>query len=244
MSTPRKILIVEDDADLRNSLKDQLNLHDEFEVTTADTASKGMELAKTDQYELVLFDVALPDMDGREAVRALRKSGFKTPIIMLTGKVADADQILGLDAGANDYVTKPFKFPVLLARIRTQLRQHEQSEGAVFAIGPYTFKPAAKLLLDERGHRIRLTEKENRILKYLYRAGDRAVSRETLLREVWGYNPRVNTHTLESHIYRLRQKIEKDPARAELLVTEGGGYRLVPSATRRSPDAIAARSHL
>ena len=228
MSTAGRILIVEDDENLRDSLKDQLNLHDEFEVTTAETASKGMEIAKTDHFELVLFDVSLPDMDGREAVRLLRKSGFKTPIVMLTGKVSDADQVLGLDAGANDYVTKPFKFPVLLARIRAQLRQHEQSEDAVFAIGPYTFKPASKLLLAERGHKIRLTEMETWILKYLYRAGDRVVSRETLLHEVWGYNARVTTHTLETHIYRLRQKIEKDPANPELLVTETGGYKLVP----------------
>jgi DNA-binding response OmpR family regulator len=228
MTTARRLLIVEDDEDLRDALKDQLNLHDEFEVATAETASQGMELAKTDHYELVLFDVALPDMDGREAVRVLRKAGLKTPIIMLTGRVSDADQILGLDAGANDYVTKPFKFPVLLARIRAQLRQHEQSEDAVFAIGPYTFKPAAKLLLDEQGRRIRLTEKETSILKYLYRAGDRVVSRKTLLREVWGYNSRVTTHTLETHMYRLRQKIEKDPTNAQLLVTESGGYKLIP----------------
>ncbi len=224
-----KILIVEDDEDLRESLRDQLNLHEGFEVMTADSASKGMELAKSDHYELLLFDVSLPDMDGREAVRLLRKSGFKAPIIMLTGNVSsDADQILGLDAGANDYLTKPFKFPVLLARIRAQLRQHEQTQAAVFAIGPYTFKPASKLLLDQRGHKIRLTEKETAILKYLYRAGDRVVSRETLLREVWGYDAGITTHTLESHVYRLRQKIEKDANRAELLVTESGGYKLVP----------------
>jgi DNA-binding response OmpR family regulator len=228
MSTARRILLVEDDEDLCDSLKDQLNLHDEFEVTTADTASKGMALAKSDHYELALFDVALPDMDGREAVRVLRKSGFKTPIIMLTGRVSDADQILGLDAGANDYVMKPFKFPVLLARIRTQLRQHEQSEDAVFAIGPYTFKPASKLLIDEKGGKIRLTEKEISILKFLYRSGDKVVSRETLLHEVWGYNAGVTTHTIETHIYRLRQKIEKDPSNAEILITETGGYRLVP----------------
>jgi len=227
MTTGRRILIVEDDGDFRESLKDQLNLYEGFEVTTAETASKGMELAKSDHYELLVFDISLPDMDGREAVRLLRKSGFKTPIIMLTGKVSDADQILGLDAGANDYVTKPFKFPLLLARIRAQLRQHEQSEDAVFAIGHYTFKPASKLLLDERGHKIRLTEKETSILKYLYWAGDRVVSRQTLLREVWGYNPRVTTHTLETHIYRLRQKIEKDPTNAEFLVTESGGYKLI-----------------
>lgn len=228
MSTARRVLIVDDDEDLRDSLKDQLILHDEFDVATAGTASNGMELAKSDHFDLVVFDVSLPDMDGREAVRLLRKSGFKTPIVMLTGNVSDADQILGLDAGANDYITKPFKFAVLLARIRAQLRQHEQSEDAVFAIGQYTFKPASKLLIDEKGSKIRLTEKETSILKYLYRSGDKVVSRELLLHEVWGYNAGVTTHTLETHIYRLRQKIEKDPSNAELLVTETGGYKLVP----------------
>ena len=228
MSTARKVLIVDDDEDLRDSLKDQLILHDEFDVTTAGMAADGIELAKSDHFDLVVFDVSLPDMDGREAVRLLRKSGFKTPIVMLTGNVSDADQILGLDAGANDYVTKPFKFAVLLARIRAQLRQHEQSEDAVFAIGQYTFKPASKLLFDEKGAKIRLTEKETSILKYLFRSGDKVVSRELLLHEVWGYNAGVTTHTLETHIYRLRQKIEKDPSNAELLVTETGGYKLVP----------------
>jgi DNA-binding response OmpR family regulator len=228
MTSARKILIVDDDEDLRETLKDQLVLHDEFEVLTTGTASKGIDLAKNDHFDLVVFDVSLPDMDGREAVRNLRKSGFKTPIVMLTGNVSDADQILGLDAGANDYITKPFKFAVLLARIRAQLRQHEQSEDAVFTIGPYTFKPASKLLVDERGNKIRLTEKETSILKYLYRSGDKIVSRDTLLHEVWGYNAGVTTHTLETHIYRLRQKIEKDPGNAELLITETGGYKLIP----------------
>ena len=125
-------------------------------------------------------------------------------------------------------MTKPFKLGVLLARIRAQLRQHEQSEDAVFTIGPYTFKPAAKLLLDGDGSKIRLTEKETSILKYLYRAGERVVTRDVLLHEVWGYNAGVTTHTLETHIYRLRQKIEKDPSHAELLITETGGYKLVP----------------
>lgn len=228
MSTARKILIVDDDEDLRTSLKEQLVLHDEFDVTIAPNASKGIEFAKADHYDLILFDVGLPDMDGREAVKYLRKSGLKTPIVMLTGNDSDADQILGLDSGANDYITKPFRFAVLLARIRAQLRQHEQSEDAVFAIGPYTFKPASKILIDDKGTKIRLTEKETSILKYLYRSGDRVVSRDVLLHEVWGYNAGVTTHTLETHIYRLRQKIEKDPANAELLVTETGGYKLLP----------------
>ena len=175
---------------------------------------------------MVILDVGLPDMDGREVCRLLRKGGVRCPIIMLTGHDSDSDTILGLDAGANDYITKPFKFPVLLARIRAQLRQHEQSEDAVFSIGPYTFRPSVKMLTDEEGKKIRLTEKETNILKFLYRANDQVVARDILLHEVWGYNAGVTTHTLETHIYRLRQKIEPDPSNARLLVTESGGYRL------------------
>jgi len=228
MSAARKILIVDDDDELRDSLKSQLALHDEFELVTAGTATKGLELTRTEHFDLIVLDVGLPDVDGREACKLLRKAGYKAPIIMLTGNVSDADMILGLDAGANDYVTKPFKFAVLLARIRAQLRQHEQSEDAVFTIGPYTFKPAAKLLVNEKGAKVRLTEKETSILKYLYRSGEKVVGRDVLLHEVWGYNAGVTTHTLETHIYRLRQKIETDPSNAELLVTETGGYKLVP----------------
>jgi DNA-binding response OmpR family regulator len=147
---------------------------------------------------------------------------------MLTGADTDSDTILGLDAGANDYVTKPFRFGVLLARIRAHLRSHEQSEDAVFKIGPYSFRPSAKLLTDAADRKVRLTEKETAILKFLYRAGAKVVGRDVLLTEVWGYNSGVTTHTLETHIYRLRQKIEADPSNAEILVTEAGGYRLVP----------------
>ena len=177
-------------------------------------------------HDLVILDVGLPDMDGREVCRLMRRSGVKCPVVMLTGQDSDADTILGLDAGANDYVTKPFKFPVLLARIRAQLRQHEQSEDAVFAVGPYSFRPGTKMLVDEADRKVRLTEKETNILKFLYRAGGRMVERDTLLREVWGYNAEVTTHTLETHIYRLRQKIEADPSNARILLTEAGGYRL------------------
>jgi DNA-binding response OmpR family regulator len=228
MTTARKILVIDDDDDLRESLTDQLALHEEFVTSSASSASEGMAAAKAGHVDVVLLDVGLPDMDGREACKLLRKNGFKGPIIMLTAHDSEADMILGLESGANDYITKPFKFAVLLARIRAQLRQHEQSEDAVFNIGPYSFKPSAKMLIDQRGGKIRLTEKETSILKYLYRAGERVVSRDVLLHEVWGYNAGVTTHTLETHIYRLRQKIEKDPSNAELLITETGGYRLAP----------------
>ncbi|MGF1453910.1 MAG: response regulator transcription factor [Alphaproteobacteria bacterium] len=228
MSTAKKILLVDDDDDLRQALREQFELHEEFDVAEARTGGDGLETAKGTLFDLILLDVGLPDLDGREVCRMIRKAGVRCPIVMLTGADGDADTILGLEAGANDYVTKPFKFAVLLARVRAHLRSHEQSEDAIFQIGPYTFKPAAKLLVTAEDKKIRLTEKETAILKFLYRAGESMVSRDVLLHEVWGYNAEVTTHTLETHIYRLRQKIEPDPAKASLLVTESGGYRLVP----------------
>ena len=202
--TSRTILIVDDDDDLRATLVEQLALYEEFDVQQESTAAKGVAAARGGVVDLLIMDVGLPDMDGREAVKILRKGGY------------------------NDYVTKPFRFAVLLARIRAQLRQHEQSEDATFSVGPYTFKPSQKLLLDPRGAKVRLTEKEASIIKYLYRADQKVVTRDVLLEEVWGYNSGVTTHTLETHVYRLRQKIERDPSNAEILVTESGGYKLVP----------------
>jgi len=228
MSQIRKILIVDDDAELRLILAEQLALHEEFCVSQAESATKALEGIRNDPPDMVIMDVGLPDMDGREAVKILRKDGYKNPIVMLTGQTSEADIVLGLDSGANDYINKPFRFAVLLARIRTHMRQHEASNDAVFQIGPYSFKPGSKLLLTESGQKIRLTEKETAIIRYLHRANAEVVTRDTLLREVWGYNSNVTTHTLETHIYRLRQKIERDPSRAQTLITEAGGYRLVP----------------
>jgi DNA-binding response OmpR family regulator len=228
MAQQKTILIIDDDNDLRGALMEQLELHQEFKAVEAANATEGLKLAREVRAELILLDVDLPDMDGRETCRLIRKAGIATPVIMLTGASSDSDTILGLDAGANDYVTKPFRFAVLLARIRAQLRSHETSEDAVFRIGPYEFRPAAKALVDSDGKKIRLTEKETAILKYLYRAGEKPVSREELLAEVWGYNAGVTTHTLETHVYRLRQKIEPEPGSAKLLLTEAGGYRLQP----------------
>jgi DNA-binding response OmpR family regulator len=229
MTAGRKILLVDDDVVLRRSLAEQLQLHEEFVPIEADTAAAALDRARGGDLDLILLDIGLPDMDGRDLCRQLRRAGVRCPIVMLTAAESDADAVLGLDSGANDYVTKPFRLSVLLARLRAQLRQHEQSDDAIFTIGPYTFRPSAKTLTDAGGRRkIRLTEKETAILKFLYRAGDQVIGRETLLGEVWGYNAGVTTHTLETHVYRLRQKIEREPSRAEILVTEPGGYRLVP----------------
>ncbi|WFR95055.1 response regulator transcription factor [Rhizobium tumorigenes] len=226
--TARTILLVDDDTDLREMLVEQLSLYEEFTVLQEANAGKGIATARATAVDLLIMDVGLPDMDGREAVKLLRKGGFKPPIIMLTGHDTDSDTILGLEAGANDYVTKPFRFAVLLARVRAQLRQHEQSEDATFTVGRYLFKPSQKLLTTEDGQKIRLTEKEAAIIRYLYRADQKVVTRDILLEEVWGYNSGVTTHTLETHVYRLRQKIERDPSNAEILVTENGGYKIIP----------------
>jgi DNA-binding response OmpR family regulator len=227
--TAKRVLMVEDDAELRTALLEQLRLHEEFEPIAVENAGQALQKVRDDRYDVILLDVNLPDMDGRELCRVMRRQGLKAPIIMLTAADTDSDTILGLEAGANDYVTKPFKLNVLLARLRAHLRQHESSEDAVFQIGPYTFKPSGKLLIvNANGKKVRLTEKEAAILKYLYRAEGQIVPRDKLLSEVWGYNANVTTHTLETHVYRLRQKIEANPAKAVILVTEGGGYKLVP----------------
>ena len=228
MTGTKKIIIIDDDDLLRDTLTEQFSLHDEFHVTEAATASAGIKLLKAEHADLVILDVNLPDMDGREACKVMRRGGYKGPVIMLTGQTSESDTILGLDSGANDYVTKPFRFAVLLARIRAHLRQHEHSEDAVFKVGPYTFKPSAKMLVRDDNRKVRLTEKETAIIKFLLRSGEQIVSRDVLLQDVWGYNAGVTTHTLETHVYRLRQKIERDPSHAEILVTEGGGYKLIP----------------
>ena len=228
MAGNRRVLIVDDDDALRGSLAEQLELHEGFAVGQAADGRRALELVGEQDFDVILLDVGLPDTDGRDLCRVLRRRGVKAPVIMLTAHDSDADTILGLDSGANDYISKPFRLGVLLARLRAQLRQHELSDDATFTIGPYHFKPAAKMLVNQASkRRLHLTEKETAILKYLYRVGDRPVSRDVLLDEVWGYNTGVTTHTLETHIYRLRQKIEPDPANARLLVTEPGGYRLV-----------------
>jgi DNA-binding response OmpR family regulator len=229
MQTVHKILIVDDDAALRQSLAEQLGRDGEFVSTECGCAAEALDTIGRERFDAILLDVGLPDMDGRDLCRKLRDEAVSVPIVMLTAADSDGDTVQGLEAGANDYVTKPFRLNVLLARLRAHLRQSERRDDAVFAIGPYTFQPGAKLMIDPSGRKkVRLTEKETAILRYLYHAGDRAIGRATLLGEVWGYNAGVTTHTLETHVYRLRQKIERDPANAEILVTEPGGYRLLP----------------
>jgi DNA-binding response OmpR family regulator len=228
MAQPKTILIIDDDDDLRGLLREQLELQSEFSALDASTARSGVAVATERRPDLILLDLDLPDMNGRDVCRLLKENGVSAPVIMLTAAGGETETILGLESGASDYITKPFRFTLLLARIRAQIRAHEQADDVVLRIGPYEFRPAGRLLVDARGRKLRLTDKEANILKYLYRAGDKPVSREELLAEVWGYNAGVTTHTLETHVYRLRQKIEPEPGHARLLITEAGGYRLAP----------------
>ena len=230
MTQTRQILVVDDDSELRQALCEQLALHAEFVVAQAASVAAARRAIAEAAPDIIIMDVGLPDMDGRELCRLMRRGGVRAPVLMLTGADSDADAILGLDSGANDYITKPFRLNVLLARLRAHLRQSEHRDDAVFPIGPYTFQPSAKLMTDsDRRKKVRLTEKETAILRYLYHAGDRAIGRATLLGEVWGYNAGVTTHTLETHVYRLRQKIERDPAAPRLIHSvRGFGYSFEP----------------
>jgi len=224
MPSSKRAFLVDDDNMLRESLAEQFAISG-FEPVGVASATDARVQGLASLYEFMILDVSLPDGDGRELCREFRAKGITCPILILTASGSDEDTISGLEAGANDYIAKPFRFAVLMARVEAHLRSHETSEEATYRIGPYTFRPSAKLLL-EGDRRIRLTEKETNILKFLQRAGD-TVSRNVLLHEVWGYKPAVTTHTLETHIYRLRQKIEKDSAYAKILITESGGYRLM-----------------
>lgn len=219
----KRILLVESNTLLRQILSEQLLGQEDFqEVAEAATGAEALEKALAESYDIILTDVELPDMDGREICKRLREGGLHAPIIIVASSDKEQD---ALTAGANDYVTRPFRLSVLLARIRAHLRQHEQGDGTAILVAQYKFLPSARVLLD-KGRKIRLTEKEAAILAYLLRAGNTVVGRETLLHEVWGYGTEIMTHTLETHVYRLRQKLEQGPSPVRILITEPGGYRL------------------
>jgi DNA-binding response OmpR family regulator len=229
MPVERPILIVDDDSALRALLAEQLAEDDEFNpVAVASLSEADQSLgAATARFDTVLLDVGLPDGDGHEYCAKLRRQGHRMPIIMLTGYGGETDIIRGFEAGANDYIVKPFRLRELMARIRSQLRDYETSVDAVFTIGPFLFRPANGTLVDRAtNRRIHLTLKEVALLRSLYRAGNRVVDRQELLDQVWGYHASVRTHTLETHIYRLRQKIERVPTQPRLLVRRRKGYCL------------------
>ena len=229
MMTSKKVLLVDADKAVRESLAEQLELHKEFQIVEACNGKEALTAVENSYIDAVLINTPLPDMKGQEICRALRRKGVKCPLLVLTQHAPDAEIIFSPGTGADDYISKPFRLNVLLTRLRAQVCKYKHKENETFTIGPYSFKPTVKMLVgkDNNGN-IYLTEKEVAILMHLYRAGHKAVSRDTLLEEVWKYNDGITTHTLETHIYRLRQKIERDPSKAEILVTAQGGYKLAP----------------
>jgi DNA-binding response OmpR family regulator len=234
MTAVKPILLVDDDLALRQSLAEQLQMQGEFEAVEAADAAAALAMLPGRSFAAILLDIGLPDMDGRELCRSMRRQGITCPIILLApggGPTAPDDGAPEQHrCGASDTVTRPFRLGALLARLRDHVSRAGQAgdqRDASLAVGPYSFRPTAKELRDVQGdRRIRLTEKEVAILANLLHAAGRVVARAALLGEVWGYNAAVDTHTLETHVYRLRRKMERDPANAEILVTEAGGYRL------------------
>ena len=221
-----RLLIVDDDAYLRTSLRQQFlaeGFHNIFDVGSATGLNTALKEANPD---LILLDIQMPDGNGVEICKRLRREGFAKPIVMQTAKNAESDIIEGLEAGANDYVTKPLRMGELLARIHTQLRQFKASDDARFELADLNFVPANKMLHKmECGRMQALTEKETTILKFLYRAFPESVTKDELLIEVWGLQNGLTTHTLETHIYRLRQKIGR-LTKTPIVITTENGYRL------------------
>jgi DNA-binding response OmpR family regulator len=243
MSPPRPVLLVDDV--LRETLAEHLVVEDGCVVTEASSIQEAeARLSVEDvRFDAIILDVRLPDGDGREPCARLRKRGMRMLIILLTDAAADAVAAPRIDVDDEESLVKPVKVAVLLARLRALFRIFENSEHAVLTIGPYTFRAATKWLHETAtNRRIHLTEKEAAILKFLYRAEGQSATHQVLLDEIWGYSPKATTQSLETHIYRLRQKIEPDPTKARLVVTVRGGYRLarwIPTADdpREQTDA-------
>ncbi|MCX7383993.1 MAG: response regulator transcription factor [Alphaproteobacteria bacterium] len=228
MRASRHILLVDDNRAHCSTLSLALETCGGFTVTVASDAPDVLALAasRAHHFDTILLDLA-PVGAGVALCADLRRRGVRVPIILVTDADGEEDVVRGLDAGANDYVVKPFRLAELVARLRAQMRVFETSEDAVLVIGPYHFRPGSRSLTDPTtNRRVRLTEKEAAVLKHLYRAGSTPVPRQALLRDVWGYASGASTHTVETHIYRLRRKIEPDERVARILVNTDGGYRL------------------
>ncbi len=233
--TAPRVLMVEDDDILRESLSEHLS-YSGFTMVSVATGAEALAQVQAERFDLILLDVRLPDADGRDLCRRIQESGRGPPIIMLTAADSSADIVRGFDSGAHDYVVKPVALPVLVARMRAHLRQHELTEDAEFDLGSFRFRPSAKLLVDSEGRQVRLTEKESALLRCLLKARSEPVSRRRLLQEVWGYHPSVRSHTLETHISRLRKKLEPRPDSPRILVTasDGRGYRVIRKGAHRA----------
>ena len=227
----RKVLVVEDEQDIAGLLG--LHLEDiDCEATLAADGHEGMRLAFARPWDLVILDLRLPGPDGLSICRALRRESRYVPILMLTSKSSELDRVLGLELGADDYVTKPFSVSELMARVKAifrrveSLEKHSLGDERALSVGPLHIDPACREV-EVAGEAITLTAREFDLLLHFARHPGRVFSRAQLLDSVWGYGHDGYEHTVNSHINRLRAKIEPDPAAPELIVTVWGvGYKL------------------
>ena len=228
MNPSTKILLINNDKDLGEALVFQLTLGEKYQIIETNDETSALVQINDNFCELVIINSQSSTLKKCNLTKSLRSAGYNKPIIILINRNSNLDNSDDHNHKADEYIVKPFRYPVLLKSIETQLHKFKKSENTQYSIGNYAFKPNSKILESNEGKSIRLTEKENNILNFLYKNLGNVINRETLLHEVWGYNSKVTTHTLETHIYRLRQKIEIDPANACFLITETGGYRLKP----------------
>ena len=226
MNPSTKILLINNDKDLGEALVFQLTLVEKYQIIEISYENNALAQINNNFCDLVIINSQSSALKECNLTKSLRLAGYKKPIIMLINRNSNLDIPDDQSHKADEYIVKPFRYPVLLKSIETQLHKFKKSENTQYNIGNYVFKPNSKILESNENRSIRLTEKENNILKFLYKNLGNTVSRETLLHEVWGYNSKVTTHTLETHIYRLRQKIEDNPSNACFLITEPGGYKL------------------
>jgi DNA-binding response OmpR family regulator len=224
-----KILIVEDEPAMQLGLKDNLEL-ELYQVDIAGDGEEGVNKIKTGAFDLILLDVMLPKLSGFDVCKTVRAAGIQTPIILLTARGEEMDKVLGLELGADDYITKPFSLRELLARIKAILRRNVPRPA-----GSVTFVKIGKLEIDfdsfqakEGATAVKLSHKEFEILQYLMKNKQKVVSRYDLLENVWGYDEQITTRTVDNFIARLRQKIESNPNQPAIIITvHGSGYKMV-----------------
>lgn len=219
-----KILIIEDDPTMLRGLKDNFE-YKKYNVKTATDGEAGYEAALLEKPDLIILDIMLPKINGYELCRLIRKEGMDMPIIMLTAKGQESDIILGLNLGADDYITKPFSIRELLARVNAFLRRRREKERAVYRFGNLELHMASHKLLRD-GIEISLTPKEFGLLAFLVKSAGRALTRDEILRSVWGYDILVTSRSVDRCINTLRNKIEPDPCHPSFIKTiREIGYR-------------------
>jgi len=224
-----RILVIEDEPSMQTGLRDNLEIEG-YAVTVEGDGKEGLDTMLRDPFDLVLLDIMLPSMSGFDVLKRARAKGIQVPVMMLTAKGEEIDKVLGLELGADDYITKPFSLRELLARVKAVLRRGQGSSGTgPVVIGALTVDFTG-YTAQRDGKPVEMTPKECEVLKHLWEHRNQTVSRDQLLTEVWGYDESLSTRTVDNFILRLRQKVEPDPAHPRHILTiHGAGYKLILS---------------